>query len=1697
MNILSDRSKSNKTIAINPDSENLEEPEKTSRKKPIIKNKKSKSKTKKRNQSSKGVIKIPNLPNLIKLEKKLEEKEEIEFILGDFNTFHKLNEIQTFENMTSLTLINESIKSITSIVENLPYPEKLKFLCLNQNEIDVLDGIDKLINLQNLQINFNNIDKIPKFFSSLKHLHTFWISDNNISILENIPINLKSFWIANNEIEIIPNDFGKYEHLENLNISGNYIDDLKDLYILGKIKTLKRIYLSDINFGENPICQFDNYRKIMVNIFNYVDIIDQVRVTIEERKEVEKFFNDNVAFNKDKINQNYKLCKMVFRLMKTYKFFFLTFELYKIKILSLKLKSLIFNIINDNNLINNNLDTNIENSNNTNNKEIENIKNEIDNSLLNCENMNNIFYKLKKIISNLNDIFIVFNFYKLETSNNIEIEPGNLMHKWVMRCKNLMKEQLSEEFLKKYQCGGISINQIYKIKNKKSKFLFNSIYDDLLDEYDKFGEDKKFYKYLYLILYEGIDQDKRKLFNYLFESNDQEDNFFFCDNYSYIDEFLIKKKINENENIYNNNPNINNGINDLYTSILCKCAYFENSVEVIDGRFNFFFSIQEIKSYLINLKSNSTKEIICLKLKNNVNIYYYNNRGLIHPKYIIEYNYKTLQNNFFLNGEINRVSSFDEQINFNEENEKLYNTCAKHFFKSKNKIVNFINKETLNKYSLSKFFEYKELDNNFLFFIKNTLFTYLNNCFKYNNEEEFFKEIESLNEKKNEINKYKNENNFLNLYDNWIANKNLDNKENRKNNEEEKNFYENNQTNTATIKNKFLKTFKISNLKCINLFNLNLNDNSIIDILNKIKRGINKYNEILQLVENCEELSLSSNNLNKIELSEILKIFPNLCKLDISHNNISAISYTTDNLLLNINKSQSLINIDISYNNISDFNIIIMLLKLFNLSEFNFFPNPFDKKFYKLMNYKQNNIINYEIRQSIMKKYDDLTKNDEEEKKINEKIKFKYITKTFDYIYNCYSFSDEYNSFNDCIYFQNQLKYSNESQNNIIYLNNKNLKSIPVIKENNKNNIRIIYLNSNKIIKIENLSNFSNLTELFLQNNKIKVIKNLPISIIKLDLSNNFISNLIGIEKYKNLEWINLENNNIKIISPIIKLSNIIELYCANNYIDNFEDVSQLGKLKKLKILDISGNEIVNTIKNIRISIIYYCPNLKFLNREIVKEKERDMSVEFFTGKLTSDLLEKRIGENNANNLLELDLSSLKLKDEIDLFSKETYPKLKKLNISKNCFSSFIIFGSLPTLLELNLSYNMFVEIFPKNNKNSNEEKNKFNLQNLIFLDISGNQLVNLSGINYFSKLKKLNLKENSILKLDSIDKMNQLNYLNVSYNKLRSCDKTNIGILPALKIFICDNNYLKNINCFEKFYSIEILSFNSNKITDVGCIENLIQLKQLKHLSMINNPITKIENYRKIIIYMFQNLKVLDNKEILIEEKVINDNKNEYIKLYFENLVKDGELFGISNNNFVNNNSNFNTINNINNNATLFKKSNQKVNYIQLDYDSYPIKSNKFLSLQKDERKTKNVNPPPLPINSNLVQNQNISEIDGIYYLSKKNNNNKNIFPSIKKSFTTIKNKRDLSKVKYSTSFKNNNGNSLTSKGRYEKNYQRPQSSTRFQNNNLNKLSQKKLNKYDFYSFGLNSINNNNNYDPLITLKNWNLRKLNYYSKK
>ena len=1698
---ISQKTKSNKTFTSNPDSENLEITEKTSRKKSKSKKKKSKSKKKKRNKSSKGIIKIPNFQNLKELEMKLEEKNEIEFVLGDFNDFHSIEEIQAFKNMTSLTLINESIREISSITDNMPNPSIMKFLCLNQNEIDDLKGIEKLENIETIHINFNYIDKIPPFFKSLKKLKTFWICDNSISVLENFPIQLQNLWIANNEIEEIPENFSELINLENLNISGNFISDLKDLYIIGKIKALKRLYLSDINFGENPICQFNNYRKIMIHIFNYVDIIDQIKLTYKEKSIAEKYFIDNIIINNDKIKQNYKLCKMIFRLLKTYNFFCTTLELYKIKAYSLKLKEFEYKLYEKNIIDNEKTNNSNDNVNDINsiNYEIKLLKKDIDNSLYKCENMKNNFYYLKNKISNLNDLSIVLNFYKLETNNNIKIEFGNIKDRWVVACINLMKYQLSEDFLKKFNIEGISINEIYKIKDKKSKFLFNALYDDLIEENDKFGAEEKFFKFFYMILPEEILQNKRKIFDFLFENQNNIENIFFCDNFTIIDEYKIKEE-EENDELYGEDKK-----NDNYITILCKCSFFENNIEVIDGRYNFFSSLKEIKNYLLNLKGNSNKDIICLKLKNNINFYYYTNKGLFQPKYIIKYNYKEKKEKYCIKKGFNFISSFDKVINYSDDNEKLFNSCSRHMFCTQNNVSIFINNEMMNKYYLSKFFEYIEFDNNFLFFLKNSLINYLISCFKYNNEEEYFNEVKAIEKKINEVKKFSIDKNFMNLYDKWIL---KNNKENNKNfefnnnnkNEEEKNVKENNINNG--INN--IVNVDFSNLKCINLFNIDLTDKLLFNLLTKIKNDSSKYNEIHQMTETCEELFLSKNNLIQIELSEICKIFPNLKKIDFSHNNIINISYISSNCLSNEIKIKYL---NISYNKIDDFGIIIKLIQILNFGRFIFYANPLERKFEKFIDYYQNGIMNKEIKEIILKKYEKiLNKKDNQNTKLKlgEDIKIKNITKLFDYIYNCYSFNDEYRLFNDCIYFRNSIKYDNEAQINIAYLNNKNLVNIPIIEGNN--NIQIIYLNSNKINKISNLSNFNNLKELLLQNNKIKIIENLPKTLIKLDLSNNYIESLTGIELLVNLELINLENNNIKNISPLIKLINLIEIYCANNLIDSFNDYSHFGNLKNLEVLDLSGNEILSNNKNSKKMIIYYCPNLKIFNKNYITEKDRNLSSEFYNGKLTKDILEKRIKEKSlSNDIIELDLSSLKLKDEKELFSEKVYPKLKKLNLSKNNFTSFAIFGNLPELVDLNLSSNSFVDLFPKKSKNN--EKNNLNISNLLYLDISYNQISNINGIQYFTKLKKLNIKENSISKIDSLDKMDELYFINISYNKLRSCDKTNIGMLPSLKIFLGDNNYLKNINCFEKFCSLEILSFNNNKITDIGCLEKLSNLKKLTHLSIINNPITKIINYRKIIIYIFQNLKALDNKEINISERVVNirnDNKNNQ---NYENFIKDDDSFGTAyksynhnyniyknnNKNFNNNKSN-NNINNINN-ITLLKNKKQKINYVQIGYNLYPYK-NRFLSFsKKKEVKKKERNKSHIQMKENLLQPKKTNDINWKFIMSNRNKIN-NIFPKISKSITLSKDKN--SKIRnIINSNTNRNGSVIITNDKQNIFINRPQSTTRIPSSkNLGNPSI--YNNQDYFSIVLNSSNNDNiSSNQLVTLKNWNVRKIHFDMKK
>ena len=337
--------------------------------------------------------------------------------------------------------------------------------------------------------------------------------------------------------------------------------------------------------------------------------------------------------------------------------------------------------------------------------------------------------------------------------------------------------------------------------------------------------------------------------------------------------------------------------------------------------------------------------------------------------------------------------------------------------------------------------------------------------------------------------------------------------------------------------------------------------------------------------------------------------------------------------------------------------------------------------------------------------------------------------------------------------------------------------------------------------------------------------------------------------------------------------------------------------------------------------MIYYCQRLKNFNRVGVDENERNTAIEFFTGKLTNEILEKKLGSGYDTTLIrELDLSSLKLKDEIGMFSKENYPVLSKLNLSRNLFTTFQIFGMLPSLIELNLNYNLITCIINKNEKKS--LKGIFGLTKLESLELSGNSINNLSGIQCLRTLKILVLRENNINKIEAINKMNDLTFLDVSFNKIRSVDRTQIGTLPSLQIFLCDNNFLKNVNGFVKLEALQTLSFENNKIYDYSSIEKLALLENLRDFSILNNPLTKLANYRTRMISTFGQLIKLDGTEITTEEKEMiqmdiqmGDYQEDPMQNYFNNGFQ-GKKNGSYNYNM----------------QKLQDKNLKRVNFVQLD---------------------------------------------------------------------------------------------------------------------------------------------------------------------
>ena len=123
--------------------------------------------------------------------------------------------------------------------------------------------------------------------------------------------------------------------------------------------------------------------------------------------------------------------------------------------------------------------------------------------------------------------------------------------------------------------------------------------------------------------------------------------------------------------------------------------------------------------------------------------------------------------------------------------------------------------------------------------------------------------------------------------------------------------------------------------------------------------------------------------------------------------------------------------------------------------------------------------------------------------------------------------------------------------------------------------------------------------------------------------------------------------------------------------------------------------------------------------------------------------------------------------------------------------------------------------------------------------------------------------------------KLEEIKNLTLWGNELE--DISILANLSNLEIASLSINKIKNLETLKNLTNLKELYLRKNLIDDFKQIENLKNLQNLKILSLVDNPVVSLPNYRKKVLEIFPNLIKLDDINIK-NENSNNKNKNQII---------------------------------------------------------------------------------------------------------------------------------------------------------------------------------------------------------------------------
>ena len=213
-------------------------------------------------------------------------------------------------------------------------------------------------------------------------------------------------------------------------------------------------------------------------------------------------------------------------------------------------------------------------------------------------------------------------------------------------------------------------------------------------------------------------------------------------------------------------------------------------------------------------------------------------------------------------------------------------------------------------------------------------------------------------------------------------------------------------------------------------------------------------------------------------------------------------------------------------------------------------------------------------------------------------------------------------------------------------------------------------------------------------------------------------------------------------------------------------------------------------------------------------------------------------------NLSTNDISSDDSISKINLL--KDLPNIEQLNLSDNQLETADVITNFKLIKRINLANNNISSLQPFEEWLQNL-KNKKTTAKLTEINVSGNNIEDLTPIKDVTTLEYLNVSKNKIKDINAIENMVVLNALNISSNKIE--DISTVEKLTRLTTLYLATNKVKDISSLKNL-NLSKLDISNNRIENLDDIKNMSSLTELK---LNTNKISSIEPIKDLVIGDFE----------------------------------------------------------------------------------------------------------------------------------------------------------------------------------------------------------------------------------------------------